>query len=206
MLRVKPDTKRKIKHRTRLSTEWHSHQLILYFSLFGSAILFIFVLIAFFATQSIVQEFYFSKYFSYSTVILLLSALPASRLTTAFDAERGKQIIRNLSTLVFAGFLFSLLQYAGWSQLNDVTNELNNRSASFLYLLSILHAIHVASVIAITIYVGIRIKMKLSNPIDTLVYYTNPYQRMKLGMISQTWLFLHMIWVVIYLVFMSQSY
>ena len=200
---MQPQTQRRPQRFRNAPREWHHHHLLLVLSMFGSAVLFLFVMIAFFATREPSTPIHVPKYFAYSTVLLLLSSYPVYRLSASFEKEQGRQIIKDLLVAVFAGFLFTLLQVAGWAEMNEAGRGLDNRSASFLVILSGLHLLHVVAITVISTVVMYKVTAKLFSPITKLVYYTNPYQRLILQMLTHAWVFLHVVWVVIYLTFVT---
>ena len=201
--KVQPKTKTKHTLFQKSSREWHHHHLVLLLGMFGSGMLFLFVLVAYFATRPPSEELYVSKYFTYSTALLLFSSYPISRLTVSFDKEKGRQILKSLMVSAFAGSIFILLQLAGWKEMNDTGFSIDHRSSGFLYVLSGLHIVHVLVVVLVNTVLMYRTTAKLIDPISSLVYYTNPYQRLVLQMMTQSWWFLHAIWLFIYLTFVS---
>ena len=102
-------------------------------------------------------------------VLLLFSSYPISRLSVSFEKERGRQIIKSLAVAVFAGSLFTLLQIAGWSEMNEKGISLDSRSGSFLVILSGLHILHITGVVVISTFLMYQVTAKLSNPITSLV-------------------------------------
>jgi cytochrome c oxidase subunit 3 len=171
--------------------------------MFGSAVIFIFVTVAYFATRDTSETLSISKFFAYSTVLLLFSSYPISRLSVSFDNERGRQIVKSLAVSIFSGALFTVLQVAGWMELIEAGLNIENRSGSFLVVLSVLHVLHIVAVVLVSTVSMYRVIAKLSNPISTLVYYSNPYQRLVLQMLTQAWVFLHVVWMLIYLTFVT---
>mgnify|MGYP006266299439 CR=1 FL=1 len=77
------------------------------------------------------------------------------------------------------------------------------RQSEFMYVLSGLHLIHLVAVLGVTTYFTIYFAKKLSNPIQKLVVGTNPFEGLRLSMISQVWLFLHVVWAVIFIAFLA---
>ena len=112
--KVQPKTKTKHTLFQKSSREWHHHHLVLLLGMFGSGMLFLFVLVAYFATRPPSEELHVSKYFTYSTALLLFSSYPISRLTVSFDKEKGRQILKSLMVSAFAGSIFILLQHTEW--------------------------------------------------------------------------------------------
>jgi cytochrome c oxidase subunit 3 len=194
-------TKVSKKHPISLLEQLHPHQLALYLAMFGSGILFLFIMIAHFATRSPQEVFIVSNYFSYSTSILLFSSYPIARLMMAYIREEGRKMISGLSIASFAGSIFVLLQLIGWSDMIGQGQDMTGRSGGFLYVLSGLHLLHIVSVVIVSSFMTYQYAKRLVDPVKTLLLFNNPYEQIKLKMLMQAWVFLHMVWVIIYVYF-----
>jgi cytochrome c oxidase subunit 3 len=176
-------------------------QLMVYMVLFGSGILFLFILIAYFATNLEGESLTIPRQFTYSTIILLFASLPVGKLTSAFDREKSRSLIKYLGTALMSAIIFIFLQISGWLLLKDQLKDLD-RSADFLYLLSALHLVHIAVLILATVSFIYYFFRQVSDPIKKLILFTNPYERVRVKMISDSWLYLHALWFVVYLTFL----
>lgn len=183
---------------------WHPYQLALYLGMFGSAALFLFILVAYFATSDFkLETLYFSKYFSFSTAILLISSYPVSKLGYFFEKEKKGRLIKSLISTMLFGILFVMLQIFGWYDMKQGgAIEIMNRHNDFIYVLSGLHFLHLVVLIVVTIYFTYFYSKKLASPVQALIILTNPYQKLKLQLLSQSWFFLHFVWVVIFTCFL----
>lgn len=180
----------------------HPSQLLLYLAMFGSSVIFIFILVAFFATTDD-KTIYWSKYFSYSTAILLISSYPITRLKYYFENEKYINLIRSMLSTLFFGSLFIFLQVLGWWDMKNNGNlEEIMRQNDFMIVLSAFHLIHVAITLMVTAYFAVYYGKKLANPIYRLVVGTNPYETLKLSLLSQSWIFLHFVWAAIFISFL----
>jgi cytochrome c oxidase subunit 3 len=134
---------------------------------------------------------------------LLISSYPASRLRFLFETERYGRLIRALTSTLFFGILFGILQLCGWSDMQaNLDPQVVRRQSEFMYVLSGLHLVHLLAVVGVTVYYTVYYSKKLSNPIHRLVVGTNPFEGLRLSMLSQVWLFLHIVWAVIFTAFL----
>ena len=198
--------KEKTKERRTIEkiANWHPYQMALYLAMFGSAALFLFILVAYFATSDFTSDaLYFSRYFSFSTAILLLSSYPVSKLSQFFEKEKKGRLLKALVSIMLFGILFVMLQIFGWYDMKKAgLISIMLRHNDFLYVLSGLHFIHLAALIIVTLYFTFFYSRKIADPVKSLILFTNPYQKLKLQLLSQSWFFLHFVWVVIFMCFL----
>ena len=180
----------------------HKYQLLLYLSMFSSGTLFLFILVAFYATKGSEDQLTVSGYFGISTSLLLLSSYPIGRLAEAYRKEKHRQLIKNLSIAAFSGALFILMQLVGWQEMTSNGTGISERANAFLMLLSGLHLLHIVTMVLVTTVFMYYYARQLSDPVKRLIFLTNPYEEMRLQLLSQSWVFLHILWVAIYLSFL----
>jgi cytochrome c oxidase subunit III len=118
--------------------------------------------------------------FWYSTVVIILSSLTMQIAFKQFKAREIQRYKTFTAITVFLGLLFAALQVAGFAQLKDKGIQLlgtgSNSSASFLFVITALHILHmlggiVALVIVFFRAFGRRIKQYNSTPLEIVSIY-----------------------------------
>jgi cytochrome c oxidase subunit 3 len=198
--KLESKTEIKKKFLKKATRDWHPHQLLLYVGMFASTVLFLYILIAYLISRQAGQLIELPRYFTLATIMFLLSGYPVSRLKYSFQQEKGKQIIKNLSASVFSGWIFIVLQIAAQHTMKSYGYSVFDRASGFVFTLSTLLSIYVFTLCTTALIVLFRVKMKLSDPITSLIYFTNPYQRLILKMFTQSWLYLQLLWVAVFTV------
>ena len=177
-------------------------------AIFGSSLIFLFMLIAFTATnnhpllENEVQPVV-PKAFVFSTLVLMLSSYFVSRFKRAFEQEQMKKLRNMLGITVMLGFVFTISQYWGWHQLEQAGHGLSGiSSGAYLYIISGLHILHLVGAMFFMTHQFIRISSISADPVKTLIAVTNPYQKMRLDMLSTYWHFMDFLWVALFLYFL----
>lgn len=127
--------------------------------------------------------------FTVSTVVIVLSSIT---MQWAYFAARGNQLatVRLLLTATFAGGLaFMVLQLLGWQQLvGNSVHFVGNPSGSFLYVITGMHGLHIASAL---VYLAIVWSASLK-----ITRYAGDLAQME--MCTTYWHFLGVLWVYLY--------
>ncbi len=143
-------------------------------------------------SQSNWLDFELPKVFIISTVVILLSSF-----TIQMAVKKAKEGLQNpyrgfLSVTAILGVVFMLLQYKGFMMLqaNNIalTGPKSNSAASFLFVITILHLLHVlGGVIAIF---GVRFK--------SLSAKNNPENTLPVELLSTYWYFVDILWIYLF--------
>ncbi len=186
--------KKKSEVNKRSNSALSSIKLTFYLAMFVSSIIFIYLLLAHLATP-LKEAAYFSKYFSLSTIVLLLSLYPVSQLISAYDNEKGHSVLNGLLLSTLSGFFFMTFHIVAWmDMMNQQVSPYN-----LIFVVTGLHGTYVLSLTILTIYHYFFFSSKLKDPVQKLITCTNPFERMKLEITSQSWYFIQVSWVMIYL-------
>lgn len=129
--------------------------------------------------------------FYISTTLIVISSFSASLSISYCKKNNLLMLNRLLLITILLGFSFAICQFFGWRELVDMGKYLsgNNVSSSYLYILTIVHLVHIIGGLAALLYVYIR---SLSN-----IYNSSSFHGIKLAM--RFWHFLGLLWI--YLVF-----
>lgn len=181
--------------------------MLLYLAIFGSSIIFAFMLIAFTASYTAPGPdepgLVMPKAFVFSTLILLFSSYFVTQFLKLYQNEEMKKFRNYLGITIMLGLVFTLSQYWGWHQLDTTGNGLTGMSSgAYLYVISGLHILHLVGGIFFMTYQFIRISRVANDPVKSLIMVTNPYQKMKIQMLVTYWHFLDILWVGLFLYFL----
>ena len=132
------------------------------------------------------QEFY------YATVVIIASSLTLIWAKRAVKAGKQSQLVTGLWLTLLLGISFAVLQYQGWMSLIDqgyfFTGENSNMAISWVYVITLLHWLHVISgliVLIVTIVQASKGK------------YT-PDSYLGLSLTSIFWHFLDGLWIYLF--------
>lgn len=139
-------------------------------------------------------EFALPGSFMWSTLVVVLSSFTMIWAYRSAKGDELTQVKTGLVSTLVLGMLFSFLQYQGWSQM--VSQELffsnidgNKISASFVYVISGLHLMHILGGLIYMVYVlnqSFRLKVHKKNLLS--IDLCNTY-----------WHFVGILWVYLYL-------
>lgn len=186
--------------------EMHPHEVLVYVSMIGSAVIFFFTIIAFAASkpaEAIFFKFEFPKSFILSTFILLFSSFTISKIMPAYLSDDLDELKKWLGATFLLGLIFSCFQITGWKELQEnnifFTGE---RSGAYIYVISGLHVIHMAGVMLFVLYLLLECHKTSKDVVKHLVYSTNPYQKVKFKLLTNSWHFVDAVWIVIFFYFL----
>ncbi len=183
----------------------HPHKTLLYLTIFGSCLLFGFLIVAYAAKSdaNTYIDFEFPKAFIVSLVLLLFSSYSISRALTAFEADDMKTLKNSLGITLMLGLAFTISQYIGWYELTQSNIYLSGEvSGSYLYVISGLHVLHLAIGLVFLTMTYTQVSNISRDPVRQLIMVTNPYQRIKLEMLTTYWHFVDALWVVLFFYFL----
>jgi len=186
--------------------QMHPHEVLVYVSMVGSAVIFLFTIMAFTVSKPPQAEFFkfeFPKSFIISTFVLLISSFTVTRVIPEFEKDNLEGIKKWLGITFLLGLVFSCLQITGWKELEGYnilfTGE---RSGAYLYVISGLHVIHMVGIMGYLLYLLLEANKTSNDVVKHLVYSTNPYQKVKFNLLSNCWHFVDAVWIVIFFYFL----
>jgi len=132
--------------------------------------------------------------FWYSTAAIVLSSITLFLAGRAFKARDMVRYRSLVITTVILGIVFIILQVFGFIQLwNKGITLQGNVSYSFLYVIVMLHAVHViGGIIALIVLFGKAFSKKTKN-----------YNVVSVEVVSTYWHFVDLLWIYLFIFFMS---
>ncbi|MCB0600967.1 MAG: cytochrome c oxidase subunit 3 [Saprospiraceae bacterium] len=134
--------------------------------------------------------------FLVTTCILLASSLFINRAYRAYLDDQTEMYQRYLWFTLVLTLLFLGGQWLGWHTL--LSHHLSLKSgqgAAYLYLLSIVHFVHVLAGLPFLIAFLVVAHRKMKEPLSVMIYFSDPEKRLKLRLIRLYWHFLDILWV-----------
>lgn len=184
----------------------HPHQVMLYVSMIGSAIVFLFMIVAFAASRTESTELIaarFPKSFVISTIVILLSSFSVSKVVPAFESDDLDELKKWMGITFLLGLVFSMSQLIGWKDLEQSGISFSgDRPRTYLYVISGLHVMHMGGIMIFLLVMLMQCHKVSKDVVRHLVYATNPYQKIKLKMLRDFWHFVDILWLVLFLYFL----
>lgn len=207
MQKENKNTKRQKIHSTFSRIEnIHPHKMLLYLAMFGSSLIFLFMIIGYSVSAPDANDyirFKFPKAFIVSLVLLLLSSFSISKALPAFRRDDVKALKRYLAITLFLGLAFTISQYIGWYELKQSGIYLSGKAAgSYLYVISGLHVLHLAGGLVFLTLLYTKMSRIARDPVKTLIMVTNPYEKIRMEMLAAYWHFIDIMWVMLFFYFL----
>jgi cytochrome c oxidase subunit 3 len=148
-------------------------------------------------------EFDLPKIFWLSTIAILAVSFLMQRLLIEYDRDNQKNLKRLLfSSLLFAA-LFVYCQVSGWLMLYANGIELGTSpSASYLYVLTGLHVLHVLVGIIFLVVSNYRVYFRTADEVKALIFFSDPVRRTRLKLMRNYWHTIDFVWLFLFFVFL----
>ncbi|WP_229725113.1 cytochrome c oxidase subunit 3 [Hymenobacter baengnokdamensis] len=181
--------------------------MLLYLALLGITMLFVTLVAMYVASraQSTVPRgiHAFPRYFSLSTVVLLVSSYTLAQAPRLYRADDLPGLARCLGATLLLGSIFSGLQVLGWRELVQqgvlFTGE---RSGTFVYVISGLHVAHILAGLLFLLAQLLKTLHASRDAVRTLVFIRNPYHLRQLRALLTYWHFIDVLWVGLFGMFL----
>lgn len=183
----------------------HPYETLLYLGMFGSGLIFLFLVIAFISSGLNQLEGFNHRIpvaFLISTFMIILSGYTATKMRLHYQEENIPKLESALRNTFLLGVIFTILQFAGWKELTDMgINFTGLPSGSFLYLLSGIHIFHLLGAMIFAIILLLQLRKTQEDGIRKLILVTNPFEKMRIRLFTVYWHFMDAIWLVLFFLF-----
>jgi cytochrome c oxidase subunit 3 len=183
----------------------HPYETLLYLGMFGSGLIFLFLVVAFISSGINQLEGLNHKIpvaFLISTFMLILSGYTATKMRLHYQEENIPKLEGSLRNTFLLGVIFTILQFAGWKELTDMgINFTGLPSGSFLYLLSGIHIFHLLGAMIFALLLLVQLRKTQEDGIRKLILVTNPFEKMRIRLFTVYWHFMDAIWLILFLLF-----
>jgi len=177
----------------------HPHKMLMYLFIFGTSMVFMFMLLAYAVSEANLRSFEMPKAFIISAMIMLVSGFCVSKVVPAYKSEDIAGLRNALAVALFLGVVFSCCQYIGWQNLKNA-GIFNEWKAEGLYLY-VIGGMHLAMYIIAMSYLLVMLlesAKAAKDPVKALIKVTNPYEKIKLEMLNAFWQYLTVLWLVFF--------
>jgi len=184
---------------------FHPYNIFMTLVLMGITMLFIAFSAAYIYTryQNNVPTVKLPNIFILNTFVLLASSLSIHWANKCYQKDDTKKYQLALLVTIVLTSIFMVLQMIGWQDLvkQDIFLATSNM-ASYLYLISGLHFMHVIAGLPFLILFLRAARKKMKEPVSVLVYFSDPEKRLKLKLLTFYWHFLDALWIYLVLFFL----
>lgn len=180
----------------------HPYQTMMYLGMFGSGLIFLFLLLAFLGSQatfSFYNPLYFPKSFIISSFVLLTSAYTASQIVPLYKQDRTEKVKQYLWATLLLGIGFTGLQLLGWKELSANGIDFQGiASGSFLYLLTGIHIIHLVGAMIFASKLISKVQACENDEVKNLILLSNPFDQMTFQLFATYWKFMDIVWIILF--------
>jgi cytochrome c oxidase subunit 3 len=184
----------------------HPYKMLMMLAIVGIAMIFVFLVIAY--TVSIPNYFQASevrlpKIFTLATIILLGSSFALNLAVKAFHEDNMRQLNFMIFLVLLMGVIFTGCQFLGWLDLKESGIFLAGKSSgTFLYVISGLHLMHLSGGILFLLLALVKTYKVRQDPVKALIMVTNPFDRLRLELLTEYWHFLCALWLFLFFFFL----
>jgi len=184
---------------------FHPYNIILTLVLAGITVLFLAFSVAYVYTRynSGDVTLRLPNIFIFNSLFLIASSFTirwANQCYLDDDTEKYQSALLVTTALTV---VFMILQVVGWQQLvNQDIFLASNNMASYLYLISGLHFLHVIAGLPFLILFYVVARKRMKEPVSVLVYFSDPEKRLKLRLLTRYWHYLDGLWIYLVLFFL----
>jgi cytochrome c oxidase subunit 3 len=183
----------------------HPYETMLYLGMLGSGLIFVFLVVAFLYSginQLEGMNHRIPVAFLISTFLLILSGYTATKMRLHYEEENIPKLERALRNTFMLGIIFTILQFAGWKELQDMgINFRGLPSGSFLYLLSGIHIFHLLGAMVFAVILLLQLRRTQEDGIRKLILVTNPFEKMRIRLFTAYWHFMDAVWLILFFLF-----
>ncbi|QJX48501.1 cytochrome c oxidase subunit III [Hymenobacter taeanensis] len=183
--------------------------VMLYLGLVGITVLFVVLVVAYarlrYSTDVPIGNHPFPRYFSLSTIVLLVSSYTISQAKRLYQQDDMQNLVRCLGATLLLSSIFAGLQLLGWNELRTqgvLLNDPQSATGTFVYLISGLHVVHLFGGMLFLLALLLRTIHASRDGVRNLVFIRNPYRRLQLHMITVYWHFIDVLWVGLFAAFL----
>ena len=193
--------KEQIHEETNLN--FHPYNIIMSLTIIGISVLFVAITVAYIYNRiqfSNLRPIHVPYIFLFNTLILLASSYMLLRAKRHYQEDNTPAYQNSLLITFILTFSFLIMQCVGWYLLfKDNIGFAHSNLASYLYVLSGLHFLHVIAGLPFLFIFYRTAIIKMKEPVSVLIYFSDPYKRLKLKLLTLYWHFLDILWIYLVL-------
>lgn len=144
----------------------------------------------------------FPRYFSLSTIVLLVSSYVVAQAPRLYARDDLATLGRCLLATLLLGSIFTGLQVLGWRELQQFLPFRGASSGTFVYFISALHVAHLLGGMLYLLALALRVLHADRDAVRHLVFIRNPYYRRQLRALCTYWHFIDVLWIALFGIFL----
>lgn len=184
---------------------FHPKNVMLWLMLFGLSAMFLALTIGYTYTRVTmgIPPIHVPWIFVLNTLVLLVSSYLMIMSKKAYLADDTHAYLQYLKQALIVSFAFLVLQCVGWAYLlkHDNISLQSTTASGYLYLISILHMLHVIAGMPFLYMFYKNAKKLMVDPVTVMVYFSDPARQLKLRLLTIYWHFVDLLWVYLVLFF-----
>jgi cytochrome c oxidase subunit III len=183
---------------------FHPRNVMMYLMLFGLSAMFLALTLSYTYTRVTMSTppVKVPLIFAINTVILLTSSWMMIKSKEAYKNDNTQAYLKYLKNAMILSVLFMATQTFGWYiLLQDNIAPQTNNSSGYLYVISIMHLLHVLAGLPFLYWFYYQAKKNLIEPVTVLVYFSDPSKQLSLRLLTLYWHFVDLLWVYLVLFF-----
>ncbi len=181
----------------------HPHKMLAYLFIFGSSMVFLFMILAYSVTETNINNYNMPNAFIISAMIMLVSSFTISKIISAFNAEKIYKVRNALFVTLILGIGFSVCQYIGWQKLQALGIFTGGKNEGmYLYVVSGLHLSLFILAVSFLVVILIESIKVAKDPVKVLIKVTNPYEKVRLQILNDFWQYLNILWLILFFYFL----
>ncbi|WP_338791009.1 cytochrome C oxidase subunit III [Bernardetia sp. MNP-M8] len=184
----------------------HPYVMMMYLGVMGIFMAFTLLMLLFFnesLIKAVTHPIEFPYAFFISTIAIVSSSFFLEKARQQFYKDDFKKLRNNLLAVFGLGIVFLSLQIIGGYELHQNKIYLEGKTAgAYLYIISAFHMVHLMGGL---IYLAILLNQyinKVDDGVQILITVTNPYEKIKLQLLTIYWHFMDVLWVAIFVGFL----
>lgn len=145
--------------------------------------------------------------FYFNTLLILGSSFYLNKARRAFDDDNVDQYRKSLVGALVTSLLFLIFQLIAWQLMfNTGLNFGGSQAVSYLFLIPMLHFIHLLGGLPFLVQLLLVARKRLSDPTSALVFFSDPSRRRRLKVVTTYWHFVDLLWIYLVLFFTISSF
>ncbi len=141
--------------------------------------------------------------FFYNTLILIASSVTLILCMRKYEEDHTEGYKLYLFITLLLTLAFLICQIVAWQQLQNSDIFINySNMASYIYLISAVHFLHVVAGIPFLILFLYKAVKNMKSPVSVLVYFSDPDKKRGLTLLTWYWHFLDGLWIYLVIFFL----
>lgn len=184
----------------------HPYVMMMYLGVLGIFMAFTLLMLLFFnesLIKAVSHPIEFPYAFFVSTIAIVSSSFFLEKARQQFYKDNFKKLRNNLFGVFGLGIIFLSLQIIGGYELHQNKIYLEGKTAgAYLYIISAFHMIHLMGGLIYTAILLNQYIKKTDDAVQILITVTNPFEKIKLQLLTIYWHFMDILWVAIFVGFL----